>query len=114
MSISNPFEIFNFKSYFGSNPYLNKSAVVFDLRLNDVDQFPSIEDFCYEIERDLPKLKISKVSSYTEIFAEVLLEVSKLEMDLHIENYSIKNYKNSDRIAIQSANSKVKCISCKA
>ena len=22
-------------------------------------------------------------------------------MDLHIENYSIKNYKNSDRIAIQ-------------
>jgi cyanophycin synthetase len=102
MSISNPFDIFNFKSYFGSNPYLNKSAVVFDLSLNDVDRFPSFEDFCYEIERDLPKLKISKVSSYTEIFAEVILELSKLEMDLHIENYSIKNHKNSDRIAIHS------------
>ena len=61
MSSPNPFEIFNFKSYFGSNPYLNKSAVVFDLSLSDVDQFPSIKDFCYEIERDLPKLKISKV-----------------------------------------------------
>ena len=72
MSIPNPFEIFNFKSYSGSNPYLNKSAVVFDLSLNDVEQFPTIKDFCYEIERDLPKLKISKVSSYTEIFAEVV------------------------------------------
>ncbi len=106
MNIPKIFEVYNFKHYPGANPYLSSSAIVFDLEINCSAGLLSLEAYCHEVGRDLPSVQGITAESYTELFARLALEVSKLEMDLYVKDYRIQPGENCDRIILQSIHKK--------
>ncbi|MBD0385791.1 MAG: acetate--CoA ligase family protein [Nostoc sp. C3-bin3] len=105
------FDIFNFKHYIGPNPYLDIGALVFDFALIDSREPLPIEDYVARIGKDAERLverhryrNLSDQSyeSYAHLFAQVVSEVAKLDMDLHLNHWSVKPYPDFVRISIQS------------
>jgi cyanophycin synthetase len=103
MSRSNPdtFDVFNFKYYEGPNPYLNTGALVFDFALRSEANPCKIITYLDDMARDLPQIKGLKPKTYGELFAQTCAEVSRLEMDLHLERWSLQSGDKKDTIAIQ-------------
>ncbi|MEA5577776.1 acetate--CoA ligase family protein [Anabaena sp. UHCC 0451] len=96
------FDIFNFRYYIGSNPYLDTGALVFDFALTeDRDPLP-MEDYIAIISDFYPHLAELKYQLYADLFAHVVAEVSKLDMGLHFQLWSIKPYHSYVRISIQA------------
>ncbi|MCC5614434.1 cyanophycin synthetase [Nostoc sp. CHAB 5836] len=97
------FDIFNFKHYLGPNPYLDVGALVFDFALIDSREPLPVEDYIASIGRHrYPNLGSQTYESHAHLFAEVVSEVGKLDMDLHLNHWSVKPYPNCTRISIQS------------
>ncbi len=105
------FDIFNFKHYIGPNPYLDIGALVFDFALVDSRKPLPIEDYVARIGTDAERLaerhryrNLSDQSyeSYAHLFAQVVSEVGKLDMDLHLNHWSVKPYPDFVRISVQS------------
>ncbi|MEH2046294.1 ATP-binding protein [Nostoc sp.] len=96
------FDIFNFKHYLGPNPYLNVGALVFDFALIDSREPLPIEDYIASIGDRYPNLRDQTYESYGHLFAQVVSEVGKLDMDLHLNHWSVKPYPNLTRISVQS------------
>ncbi|MBN3924326.1 acetate--CoA ligase family protein [Nostoc sp. NMS4] len=96
------FDIFNFKHYLGPNPYLNVGALVFDFALIDSRKPLPIEDYIASIGDRYPNLRDQTYESYAHLFAQVVSEAGKLDMDLHLNHWSVKPYPNLTRISIQS------------
>ncbi|ODH00502.1 cyanophycin synthetase [Nostoc sp. KVJ20] len=96
------FDIFNFKHYLGPNPYLNIGSLVFDFALVDSREPLPIEDYIASIGDRYPKLRDQTYESHAHLFAQVVSEVGKLDMDLHLNHWSVKPYPNLTRISIQS------------
>jgi cyanophycin synthetase len=105
------FDIFNFKHYIGSNPYLDRGALVFDFALVEFREPLPIEDYISRISKDAQRLVERRsyadlgnqsYESYADLFAQVVSEVGKLDMDLHLNKWSVKSYPNYTRISIES------------
>ncbi|MEH2107575.1 ATP-binding protein [Nostoc sp.] len=96
------FDIFNFKHYIGPNPYLDIGALVFDFTLVDSRKPLPIEDYIASIGDRYPKLRDQTYESYAHLFAQIVSEVGKLDMDLHLNHWSVKPYPNLTRISVQS------------
>ncbi|MDZ7994016.1 MAG: acetate--CoA ligase family protein [Nostoc sp. EfeVER01] len=96
------FDIFNFKHYLGPNPYLDVGALVFDFALIDSREPLPIEDYIASIGDRYPNLRDQTYESYAHLFAQVVSEAGKLDMDLHLNRWSVKPYPNLTRISIQS------------
>ncbi|MEH2289179.1 ATP-binding protein [Nostoc sp.] len=96
------FDIFNFKHYFGPNPYLDVGALVFDFALIDSREPLPIEDYIASIGDRYPNLRDQTYESYAHLFAQVVSEAGKLDMDLHLNRWSVKPYPNLTRISVQS------------
>jgi cyanophycin synthetase len=96
------FDIFNFKHYIGPNPYLNIGALVFDFALIDSREPLPIEDYITIVSDRYPNLGSQTYESHAHLFAQVASEVGKLNMDLHLNHWSVKPYPNCTRISIQS------------
>jgi cyanophycin synthetase len=97
------FDIFNFKHYDGPNPYLDTRALVFDFELTNYTNPLPLEDYVSVIGDRYPHLSQETYQSYPHLFARTVSEVGKLEMDLHLNRWSIKPYENdSAKIAVQS------------
>lgn len=96
------FDIFNFKHYVGPNPYLNTGALVFDFVLTENWRPLPIEDYVSVVGDRYPQLSHQTYESYAQLFARTVSEVGKLDMDLHLERWSIKPYRQRVRIAVQS------------
>ncbi|MEH2151270.1 ATP-binding protein [Nostoc sp.] len=96
------FDIFNFKHYIGPNPYLDIGALVFDFTLVDSRKPLPIEDYIVSIGDRYPKLRDQTYESYAHLFAQIVSEVGKLDMDLHLNHWSVKPYPNLTRISVQS------------
>ncbi len=96
------FDIFNFKHYLGPNPYLNVGALVFDFALIDSREPLPIEDYIASIGDRYPNIRDQTYESYAHLFAQVVSEAGKLDMDLHLNRWSVKPYPNLTRISIQS------------
>ncbi|WP_448269159.1 ATP-binding protein [Nostoc sp. DSM 114159] len=96
------FDIFNFKHYLGPNPYLNVGALAFDFALIDSREPLPIEDYIASIGDRYPNLRDQTYESYAHLFAQVVSEAGKLDMDLHLDRWSVKPYPNLTRISIQS------------
>lgn len=96
------FDIFNFKHYIGPNPYLDIGALVFDFALVDSRKPLPIEDYIASIGDRYPNLRDQTYESYANLFAQVVSQVGKLDMDLHLNHWSVKSYPNCTRISFQS------------
>lgn len=96
------FDIFNIKEYDGPNPYLNTGAIVFNFDLFRDAKPLDIDEYLQEMGKDLPQLRGLKVKSYADMFAQTVSEVSKLEMGLHFERFSVQVEEDQTYIGIQS------------
>ncbi|MEH2238071.1 acetate--CoA ligase family protein [Nostoc sp.] len=105
------FDIFNFKHYIGPNLYLDTGALVFDFALVDSREPLPIEDYIARIGTDVqrlverhryPHLGGQTYESHAHLFAQVVSEVGKLDMDLHLNHWSVKPYPDFVRISVQS------------
>ncbi|MCG6134901.1 MAG: cyanophycin synthetase [Nostoc sp. LLA-1] len=99
---SDVFDIFNFKHYVGPNPYLDTGALVFDWALIENRKPLPIEDYISSIGDRYPHLGTQTYESHAHLFAQVVSEVSKLDMNLHSHRWSIKPDANYSCISIQS------------
>ncbi|MEH1972387.1 MAG: acetate--CoA ligase family protein [Nostoc sp.] len=96
------FDIFNFKHYIGPNPYLDIGALVFDFTLVESRKPLPIEDYIASIGDRYPNLRDQTYESYAHLFAQIVSEVGKLDMDLHLNHWSVKPYPSLTRISVQS------------
>jgi len=96
------FDIFNFKHYIGTNPYLDRGALVFDFALVELREPLPIEDYISRIGDRYPHLRDQSYESYAHLFAQVASQVGKLDMDLHLNHWSVKPSLKSTRISIES------------
>ncbi|MEA5551455.1 acetate--CoA ligase family protein [Anabaena cylindrica UHCC 0172] len=96
------FDIFNFKYYIGSNPYLDTGALVFDFALTEHRDPLPIKEYAVIISDFYPHLASQKYQLYADLFAHVVSEVGKLDMGLHLNNWTIKPYPSYVRIGIQA------------
>jgi cyanophycin synthetase len=96
------FDIFNFKHYIGSNPYLDRAALVFDFTVNDSRQPLPIDDYVSIISDRYPHLRDENYESHAHLFARTVSEVGKLDMGLHFKHWRLKPYLNYMRIGIEA------------
>lgn len=100
------FDIFDFKYYIGPNPYLDTGALVFNFSLTEYREPLPLEDYVAIIGDRYPHLGSQTYESYTHLFARVVSELGKLDMDLHFNRWSVKPYPNYARISVQSLHSR--------
>lgn len=98
---SDAFDVFNTQFYAGANPYLNAGAFVFDLALTGNTPALTLEEYGAIVSDRYPSLK-RQYPSYAHLFAHTAAEVSKLDMDLHLDRWSVKPQAQSDRIAVEA------------
>ncbi|MBE9052550.1 cyanophycin synthetase [Nostocales cyanobacterium LEGE 11386] len=96
------FDIFNFKHYLGPNPYLDTGALVFDFALIEYRKPLAIADYISSIGDRYPHLSEQTYESHANLFAQVVSEVGKLDMGLHLNRWNVKPYANYARISVQS------------
>jgi cyanophycin synthetase len=95
------FDIFNYSHYIGPNPYLETGAFTFDFALTgNTDPLP-LEAYVVAIVDRYPHLREETFDSYAALFARTAVEVNKLDMDLHLERWSLKPTAHSARISIE-------------
>lgn len=96
------FDIFNLKFYIGPNPYLNEAAAVFDFALTGYLNPKSLEDYHAAISKYYPHLQAETFETFAELFARTVSEVNKLDIDLHLERWSLQETDDYFTIAIQT------------
>ncbi|MGI0485536.1 acetate--CoA ligase family protein [Pantanalinema rosaneae CENA516] len=96
------FDLFNFRCYSGPNPYLHSAAIVFDLALTGNNPPLDIADYVAVIGDRYPHLSHDHYESHADLFARTVLEVSKLEMNLHFQHCQVMPHQQVMRIAVQS------------
>lgn len=100
------FDIFNLQHYIGPNPYLDTAALVFDCALTGHLPPRPIDDYVVVISQVYPHLGHETYESYGHLFAKTVSEVGKLDMGLHLEQWSLKPYENYVRVAVQTLHAK--------
>jgi cyanophycin synthetase len=99
---SDAFDLFHFKHYSGPNPYLHCGALVFKFALSgNVDPLP-LSTYQQELMSVYPHLAEQAADSYAELLAQTLIEVGKLDMDLHLQHWSVTPIGEELAIAIES------------
>ncbi|WP_143467659.1 acetate--CoA ligase family protein [Leptolyngbya ohadii] len=98
---SDAFDIFNFRHFEGPNPYLETAAFVFDFALSGYSEPLAIEDYLDELSQRYPHLHDEQYPSYAHLFARTAAEVNQLEMDLHLNRWSVTEQNGKTRIAIE-------------
>src|SRR4028118_1436859 len=102
------FDIFNIRYYIGPNPYLDTAALVFDFAFTGHLAPRPLEDYVSVISQRYPHLKDETYESYGHLFARTVAEFGKLEMDLHLNHWSLKPYKDYVRISVQALHARTK------
>ncbi|HEY9908236.1 MAG TPA: hypothetical protein V6D18_11610 [Thermosynechococcaceae cyanobacterium] len=98
---SDAFDVFNTQFFAGANPYLNTGAFVFDLALTGNTPPLALEEYAAIVSDRYPSLK-GQPRSYGNLFAQTVAEVSKLEMDLHFDRWSIQAHGERFRVAVEA------------
>jgi cyanophycin synthetase len=84
------FDLFDFKYYPGPNPYLERGALVFNFALTGYDAPPPLSEFIEIIAQRYPQIQQDTTyDSYAHLLARTAVEVGKLDMELHMERWSV-------------------------
>src|SRR6185312_12014491 len=84
------------------NPYLNVEALVFDLALSGSPNPPAIDELKSHIVQRLPTLNAEYFSSYAALFGRTVSEIGKLGLNLHMNRFSLTEFPQFTRIAVQA------------
>jgi cyanophycin synthetase len=96
------FDLFRFQFYPGPNPYLNRGAMVFNFALTGYGEPLPLETYLDVISQRYPQLRQQAVESYAALFAHTVVEVGKLDMDLHLHQYELQPSRKSVKIAVEA------------
>lgn len=96
------FDLFNIREYIGANPYLNRASLVFEFALTEYDRPLSISDYLTVLGERYPRLIEREYASHAELFANTASMVNKLDMDLHLQSWSVQQQSESAKIALES------------
>ncbi len=88
-----------FYFYTGPNYYLDRACMVFNLTV--LPKTPSVELFEKEVFNYFPRLKEKRFSDVIDLYAETLVSVLKMDIDLFIGNYSISTDEDDYVIAVE-------------
>ncbi len=84
------FDLFNIREYIGPNPYLNRASLVFELALTGYDRPLPISDYLAVVGERYPRLTEIEYASHAELFANTASMVNKLDMDLHLQSWTVQ------------------------
>lgn len=96
------FHFCNLQYYPGANPYLKAAAITFDWTGQEGDETLAITDFQAEIGQKLSHCQEISFNSWSEAIAGTVLAISQLEMDLHLEHFSVTPLDGRYRFAVQA------------
>jgi cyanophycin synthetase len=96
------FDIFDLRYYIGPSPYLETAALVFSMALTGNQEPLLLDGYLSAISNRYPLLQQETYNSHAHLFACTVAEVSKLEMDLHLQRWSLTSDFNGARIAVQA------------
>lgn len=96
------FDLFQFKFYPGPNPYLNRGALVFNFALTGYGEPLPLETYLEVVGQRYPQLRQQTDESHAALFARTVVEVGKLEMDLHLHQYELQPGRKSIKIAVEA------------
>ncbi len=82
------FDVSKFYVYNGPSYYLNSKALVFNMFL-DPDG-PEVDYYWETVKAAFPAIIKKKPSTVIDLYAKVLIEVLKMDIDLYINNYSVR------------------------
>ncbi len=99
MEIKSDFDLRKFYVYNGPNYYLNNKALVFNIFLDP--EGPEVSYYKEQVYSVFPQIVKKNPSTVIDLFANVLLEISKMEIDLFLNNYSITEDQDEYVIAIE-------------
>lgn len=96
------FDIFNIRAYVGANPYLSMATIVFDFTLTKNQNALPVEQYAEIVSDRYPDFREKTFTSHADLFAQTVAKVSALEMDLHLQHWSVTAYPQFDRIAVET------------
>ncbi|MCY6492994.1 acetate--CoA ligase family protein [Leptolyngbya sp. GGD] len=96
------FDIFNIRAYVGANPYLSMAAIVFDFTLTKNQNALPVQQYAKIVSDRYPDFREKTFTSHADLFAQTVAKVSALEMDLHLQHWSVTAYPQFDRIAVET------------
>ncbi|MFO1038621.1 MAG: hypothetical protein U1E45_17425 [Geminicoccaceae bacterium] len=96
------FDLFNFHFYEGPNPYLSRSATVFDFSLTRRPEPLPQDRLLAEITKVYPHLTGMVFPGYAWMFARIVAEASRLDMGLGLDRFSVVRSEKFYRIAVES------------
>ncbi len=96
------FDVFNLRFYEGPNPYLERSAQVFDLALTGRPKPTPIERYVEAAAEHYPHLRDASFPNHADLFARLASEAGRLDLGLHLDLFRIHAREGFSRIAIQS------------
>ncbi len=103
---SDAFDLFNLQFYEGPNPYLPTGATVFDFAYTGNRKPLSLEEYLHLVGARYPQLQDQAYDSHAHLFICTLAEVSKLDMGLHLHQWSLQPRGRCQRLAVQSLHSR--------
>ncbi|HNV95845.1 MAG TPA: acetate--CoA ligase family protein [Bacteroidales bacterium] len=94
----NNFQLSKFYFYTGPSYYLSKPACVFNLNISNQSTIKTFED---EVYKFFPSIKNKKIPDVAGLFAETLMAILKMDIDLFISHYNISTDGNEYVIAVE-------------
>lgn len=104
------FKITKFATYEGPNLYLDRKALVFNVFIAPIGD--SVAFFKEHIQHELPRIAEIETPYVVDLFAEVVLEVLRMDINLYINKYAIDVDGDEYVIATEFLDKKVakKCV----
>jgi cyanophycin synthetase len=91
------FEVSDIKAYTGPNYYLNRPAICFTIHYQGQEAGP----FTAKVAEAFPQLTDKKTADIGQLFAQTLVMVLKMDMDLYINQYQVAKADQGYRIAVE-------------
>ena len=92
------FQLSKFYFYTGPSYYLNKPACVFNLYISSNSTIKTYEEEVFKI---FPSIKNKKAPDIVELYAETLMAILKMDIDLFINHYNISTDGDEYVIAVE-------------
>jgi cyanophycin synthetase len=99
MENRNDFDLRKFYVYNGPNYYLNSKALVFNIFLEP--EGPEVSYYKDEVYSLFPAITKNNPSTVIDLYANVVMEILKMDIDLYLNNYSITEDEDEYVVAVE-------------